>query len=364
MKRILKWIIIASSIFSHNLIVPTGILSTAPVPFNNKEYVKTRIEGLDNIFRNAITFGKDKVYFGSARGLYVLTKNETKAIKIKGIDDKIIFLTIDPDNNIYFATENNDIYIYKNDSSIVQIEGLPADADVTALALDSMNNLYLGTLAGIYCLMAGTTKVEKVAWGDYVIYTLAIDHQNNLYFTNNNRDFYSIALSTSENTSSFIKKLNESIYTMGIDQDDDVYLGNYVYQSKTKELKEINLRDKSILSIAIDQDDDVYYCSFLDGVYFLKKGTNQVIKTNLFGREVQTIAIDHNANIIVKNDEGSFIFQVFKPPVVPPPAVKEKNMVVARVLGYVFLGTSGAVGMSCLGTYLWNKYRYKKNHRK
>ncbi len=110
--------------------------------------------------------------------------------------------------------------------------------------------------------------------------------------------------------------------------------------------------------------DNIYYCSFLDGFYFLKKGENQVIKTNLFGREVQTIAVDAKYNIFVSNNEGPFIFQVYNPPIVPDPIVKQKDMVVAKVLGYVFLGTSGAVGLSCLGTYLWNKYRYKKNRRK
>ncbi|WHQ37200.1 hypothetical protein [Spiroplasma sp. SV19] len=362
MKKIFIWIIIASSIFVHNLISSDNILQNGPFSFNNIQYVQTRIEGLDNIFRNAIVFGKEKVYFGSSRGLYVLGKSDTKATKIKGIDDKVMFLTIDQDDNIYFATEENEIYLYKNDSSIVQIEGLDADADVTALALDSMNNLYLATLAGIYYLSVGETVVKKVAWGDYVVFTLITDHQNNVYFTTNKRDFFSLA--ANQDSPVLISTLDEPIYAMVVDQDNNVYLGNYIYQSKTKELNEINLRDRSIYSIAVDANDNIYYCSFLDGVYFLKKGTDQVIKTNLFGREVQTIAVDANANIFVNNNEGPFVFQVYNPPIIPDPVVKQKDMVVAKVLGYVFLGTSGAVGLSCLATYLWNKYHYKKSRRK
>ncbi|AOX44353.1 hypothetical protein S100390_v1c10170 [Spiroplasma sp. NBRC 100390] len=352
-----------SSVFFHNFIGPDNILQNVPFPFNNKQYVQTRIEGVENIFRNAIIFGKEKTYFGSSRGLYVLMNGDNKATKIKGIDDKVIFLTIDQHNNIYFATEDNDIFIYKNDSSIVQIEGLVADADVTALALDSMNNLYLGTLAGIYYLPAGKTVAEKVNWGDYVVFALIIDHQDDVYFTTNKRDFFSYQQSK-DDPLVLIQNLNELIYAMAIDQTNNIYLGNYIYQTKTNELKEINLRDRSIYSIAVDAKDNIYYCSFLDGVYFLKKGENQVIKTNLFGREVQTIAIDAKDNIFVSNNEGPFIFQVYNPPIVPDPIVKQKDMVVAKVLGYVFLGTSGAVGLSCLGTYLWNKYRYKKNRRK
>ncbi|WP_338964602.1 MULTISPECIES: hypothetical protein [unclassified Spiroplasma] len=53
-----------------------------------------------------------------------------------------------------------------------------------------MNNLYLGTLAGIYYLPAGETVVEKVSWGDYVIFALIIDDQDDVYFTTNKRDFF------------------------------------------------------------------------------------------------------------------------------------------------------------------------------
>ncbi|PQM32518.1 putative Adhesion Related Protein 4 [Spiroplasma poulsonii] len=321
------------------------------------------LKGLIIFFEMQITFGKEKTYFGSSRGLYALTTDDIKATKIKGIDDKVLFLTIDQDNNIYFATEDNDIFIYKNDTSIVKIEGVEAGADVTALALDSMNNLYLGTLAGIYYLPAGETVVEKVSWGDYVIFALIIDDQDDVYFTTNKRDFFSYQRNK-EDPLVLIQNLNELIYTMAIDQTNNIYLGNYIYQTKTNELNQINLRDRSIYSIAVDANDNIYYCSFLDGVYFLKKGADQVIKTNLFGREVQTIAVDANANIFVNNNEGSFIFQIYNPPIIPDPVVKPKDMVVAKVLGYVFLGTSGAVGISCLGTYLWNKYRYKKSRRR
>lgn len=62
--------------FFHNFIGPDNILQNVPFPFNNKQYVQTRIEGVENIFRNAIIFGKEKTYFGSSRGLYVLMNGD------------------------------------------------------------------------------------------------------------------------------------------------------------------------------------------------------------------------------------------------------------------------------------------------
>ncbi|WP_342256076.1 hypothetical protein [Spiroplasma endosymbiont of Poecilobothrus nobilitatus] len=121
--------------------------------------------------------------------------------------------------------------------------------------------------------------------------------------------------------------------------------------------------DKTALSITVDKNNNVYYSTVLAGVYFFKNKTKQVEKTNIFGTSVHTITIDQNDNIFIKNNEGSFIFQVYEELVVPP-VVKQKDTLAVEILGYVFLSSSGAVGLYCLGTWLWNKYRYKKISQK
>ncbi|WP_238336011.1 two-component regulator propeller domain-containing protein [Spiroplasma citri] len=104
------------------------------------------------------------VYFGTSQGIYFLPNDATKVKKINGIDDNVIALTVDKENNIYYATEDYQAYIYYNNGSIVKIEGLNDELDdnhITALALDSNDTLYLGTFAGIYYLLSGATRVEK-----------------------------------------------------------------------------------------------------------------------------------------------------------------------------------------------------------
>ncbi|WP_338990750.1 hypothetical protein [Spiroplasma endosymbiont of Seladonia tumulorum] len=84
MKKIYTFCIIASSIFVQNLIfseVPNHSRNT-PFSFNEKQYIQTRIEGLDNISRNAIKISNSIVYFGTSRGIYFLPNDTTKAKKI------------------------------------------------------------------------------------------------------------------------------------------------------------------------------------------------------------------------------------------------------------------------------------------
>ncbi|WP_101519266.1 hypothetical protein [Spiroplasma melliferum] len=375
MKKIYTFCIIASSIFAQNLAfsqVTNYYSRNIPFSFNEKQYIQTRIEGLGNISRNAIKISNNNiVYFGTSQGIYFLPNDATKVKKINGIDDNVIALTVDKENNIYYATEDYQAYIYYNNGSIVKIEGLNDELDdnhITALALDSNDTLYLGTFAAIYYLLSGSTRVEKFNVNDEEgtnnkldgkVFALVIDHNDNLYFTTNEAKFFSI-----QNLKIPIlvdeHQLNELIYAFAVDQENNIYFGNHVYSSIKKELRnDVGLLDKTTLSIAIDTNNNVYYSTVLAGMYFLKNRTKQLEKTNVFGTSVHAITIDQNDNIFINNNEGPFIFQVYEAPVVPPIG-KQKDTLAIEVLGYVFLSSSGAVGLSCLGTWLWNKYRYKK----
>ncbi|MFU0252500.1 hypothetical protein [Spiroplasma sp. Moj] len=303
-----------------------------------------------------------------------MPNDTTKAKKNNGIDDNVIALTVDQKNNIYYVNEDHQVYIYDgNNGTIVKIEGLNdelVDNHITVLALDSNDTLYLGTFAGIYYLLSGSTRVEKFIYDNNSdnkvarkVFALVIDHNDNLYFTTDEANFFSIQKLNNEYSLADEHKLNELIYAFAVDKENNIYFGNYVYSSIEKELREIGLLNKTALSITVDKNNNVYYSTVLAGVYFFKNKIKQVGKTNIFGTSVHTITIDQNDNIFINNNEGPFIFQVYEELVVPP-AVKQKDTLVVEILGYVFLSSSGAVGLSCLGTWLWNKYRYKKISRK
>ncbi|WP_342263896.1 hypothetical protein [Spiroplasma endosymbiont of Clivina fossor] len=145
----------------------TGIVGNVPAPTKNeikKEYIITKILGINQRISSMAIDSQNNVYYGTANGLvYKLKNNEVIVSTITGIENnsRIESITIDNNDNAYFATSTGGYKLKNNEITAIKILGIK---DYVWLSLiDSQNIVYfVSNNDGIYKLINNNSNAEKI----------------------------------------------------------------------------------------------------------------------------------------------------------------------------------------------------------
>ncbi len=326
------------------------------------ETTATLIGEINNDVYSIISDNNNNVYFVTRNSIYILKFGKNKLIQINNIiDNNIHSIIFDNNNNVYFATgskffsnnNNNNIYIIKNGETIANKINFNFSGVISKLAIDSKNNIYIGTNNGLYILKQNETQTNKIKELNEFIFSITIDKNDNVFISTdlgirvfqNNRIlklinkksniYYNNLVKIIKNDNVFIKinnflyclcdinlvkfkKVKEapssSIDLIEIDSKDNIYIGtNYNLPQFFKKDENIahyinGIIDHKVFSIAVDKNDNVYIGT-INGLFILKDGEKTAKRIDLTIETVNKINFDKNDNVYITADTGAYILE-------------------------------------------------------
>ncbi|WP_342276053.1 hypothetical protein [Spiroplasma endosymbiont of Nebria brevicollis] len=119
--------------------------------------------------------------------IYVLENGNTIPHKTDFDAHEVSKIAIDKNDNIYYASRNNDInehiYIIKHNEKCSEKIGTIPYGLVNIIMLDSENNIFVGTTFYTYIFNLGENIIKRIDRLNEISF-IVFDQENNAYFTN------------------------------------------------------------------------------------------------------------------------------------------------------------------------------------
>ncbi|WP_425381727.1 hypothetical protein [Spiroplasma endosymbiont of Polydrusus pterygomalis] len=267
------------------------------IPCNDNEIVNViiTIPEIKNGIYCITGDNNDNIYcVGKSNKVFKITKNK-KIETIGEIDDNSYAIKYDGLENIFIGSTKGTIYKYDiKNKTFTNIKQFTGDF-INKIETDNNHNIYIGTwktgtirdLPGngnVYKMEVGNTNFSEIKGTDGVIWSFAVDKDNNIYVGT---------------TRGLFKTNNENIFTKC-----EV---NIPYE---------NSNIHAIRAILIDKEENIWIGTregeHLGHIYKCKKGENKFVKIHEASNgEVFTLAIDSKQNIYAgtwnKPGEGYFL---------------------------------------------------------
>ncbi|WP_339024352.1 hypothetical protein [Spiroplasma endosymbiont of Agriotes lineatus] len=115
--------------------------------------------------------------------MYILKNKENDVIEIKNIgDDKVRSVAIDSKDNIYIGTDDSAFICEKNQTNAKRITEINEfNSFVYSVVVDKKDNVYFGTKNGLYKSSDNGKNIIKINEINEIIYTMIIDSNDNIY---------------------------------------------------------------------------------------------------------------------------------------------------------------------------------------
>lgn len=263
-------------------VISNGNNKNKPIINKPKNYINQ-----EKTEKNFIKRSKRSINFEKESNFY--SKFQKSIINFDKIKSKIISFFNDDNDNYYFITNDGLYFLKKQNNTIIKINNINS-SNIWYVNFDSKNNLYFamysvsfGSSGGsIYVLKNGETTAQKIKEINERIFNITIDNNNNVYFDSSNGLYIlkngepTVFLCHSLKKYGFYKK------TLGFDNKNNLYFttlnNTYVLRNNENKPNKIDNLNDEVTSLFINKN-KVYFAT-INGAYFLEQGTTKAIKIN------------------------------------------------------------------------------------
>ncbi|RUO86151.1 hypothetical protein [Spiroplasma endosymbiont of Megaselia nigra] len=261
-------------------------------------------EKTENLMLQQTNLVRNKRNINFEKELDVYQKMKKSITNFDNIKSKIISFFKDNYNKYYFITDDGLYILNKKNNKIIKINNINS-SNIWYANFDSKNNLYFamysvsfGSSGGaVYVLKNGENTAQKINGINERIFNIMIDNNNNVYFDSNNGLYI---LKNGENTvflCEYLKKYGFYKKTLGFDEKNNLYFttldNTYVLKSNVDIPTKINNLTSYVNFFVVNENNNVYFGTN-NGAFVLKQGEATATKIN----EIKFLNKDDKVNYI------------------------------------------------------------------